>query len=47
MVGGYAAYLGVAADDRLGIIVLINRAIDVALLGTKLLQLIRTQSWRP
>lgn len=47
MVGGYAAYLGVAADDRLGIIVLINRAVDVALLGTKLLQLIRTQSWRP
>ena len=45
MVGGYASYLAIDAATRSGIVVLVNRAVDVTLLGLLLTRHARTQSW--
>jgi CubicO group peptidase (beta-lactamase class C family) len=47
MVGGYAAYLSIDAGTRSGTVVLVNRSVDVTLLGMLLTRQVRTQSWSP
>lgn len=45
MVGGYASYLSIDAATRTGTVVLVNKAIDITLLGAMLTRQVRTQSW--
>lgn len=47
MVGGYAAYLAVDTQAKVGVVVLSNRAEDVTMPGMLLMRQVRTQSWSP
>ncbi len=45
MVGGYAAYVSVDSQNKTGLVVLSNKALDVTMLGMMLTRQVRTQSW--
>ncbi|MCW8929101.1 MAG: beta-lactamase family protein [Gammaproteobacteria bacterium] len=45
MVGGYASYIAIDQQKKIGVVVLTNKAIDVTMLGIMLIRQVRTQSW--
>ena len=45
MVGGYASYLSIDLRTGTGTVVLVNKSVDITLLGVVLTRLVRTQSW--
>lgn len=45
MVGGYASYLSINAENRTGVVILVNQASNTEMLGMRLTRLLRTQSW--
>jgi CubicO group peptidase (beta-lactamase class C family) len=47
MVGGYASYVSIDLDAKNGTVVLMNKAIDITMLGMMLTRQVRTQSWAP
>jgi CubicO group peptidase (beta-lactamase class C family) len=47
MVGGYASYVSIDLDAKIGTVVLMNKAIDITMLGMMLTRQVRTQSWAP
>jgi CubicO group peptidase (beta-lactamase class C family) len=47
MVGGYASYVSIDLDAKTGTVVLMNKAIDIKMLGRMLTRQVRTQSWAP
>jgi CubicO group peptidase (beta-lactamase class C family) len=46
MAGGYSSYIGIDPVSKTGVIVLSNKAKDVTVLGSRLMLLLRTQSWK-
>lgn len=45
MVGGYSSYIAVDKENKTGVVILSNNAIDVSMLGAMLILQTRTQSW--
>ena len=44
MVGGYASYVSIDPQTRTGIVVLLNKSVDVTLLGARLTRLVRARA---
>ncbi len=42
---GYAAYIAIDPRNKTGLVILVNRAVDITLPGIMLMRLVRTQSW--
>ena len=45
VVGGYASYISIDPKAKTGVIVLVNKAVGVTMLGVMLTRQVRTQSW--
>ena len=45
MVGGYTSYLSIDRENKTGVLVIINKSVDVTMLGIQLTRVARIQSW--